>query len=50
MINYILYLLAAAIFVFVLNRYFSGSAYRGFKPNLWGYTAVLTGGNTGIGK
>lgn len=50
MINIILYILAAVIFLFVLNRYCSGAMYNGFKPNLWGYTAVLTGGNTGIGK
>lgn len=49
-VNYILYILAAAIIIYVMNRYFSGSKYNGLKPNLWGSVAVITGGNAGIGR
>lgn len=50
MSDYILYILAAIIFLFVLNRYFSGGRFTAHKPNLWGSIAVVTGGNAGIGK
>lgn len=50
MSDYILYILAGIIFIFVLNRYFSGGRFTAHKPNLWGSIAVITGGNTGIGK
>lgn len=50
MSDYILYILAALIFLFVVNRFFSGGRFTAHKPNLWGTIAVVTGGNTGIGK
>jgi hypothetical protein len=50
MIEYILYALSICIAVFVLNRYFSGTPFSGLRPNLEGYTAVITGGNAGIGR
>jgi len=46
----VLYALSAIIILYVANKYFSGGRYRGPKPNLWGEIAVVTGGNTGIGK
>lgn len=46
----IFYILLAGLIILVLNKYFSGARYRGLKPNLWGKVAVITGGNTGIGK
>lgn len=50
MTDYILYILAFVIFIFVINRYFSGARFTGHRPNLWGTYAVVTGGNCGIGK
>ena len=49
-LNWLLYILAAVIIIYVMNRYFRGGRYSALRPNLWGTTAVLTGGNTGIGK
>ena len=46
----ILHLVSIVLLVYVLNRYFSGARYIGKKPNLSGYYAVVTGGNSGIGK
>lgn len=50
MTDYILYILALVIFLFVINRFFSGARFTGLRPNLWGTTAIVTGGNYGIGK
>lgn len=49
-LNYFIYIISAAIIIYVLNRYFSGAKFTGMKSNLWGSVAVITGGNTGIGK
>ena len=46
----ILYIVGVIILIYVMNRYFSGGQYKGKKPDLKGYNAVITGGNTGIGK
>ena len=46
----IIEIVSAIIVIYVLNRYFSGAQFKGERPNLSGCTAVVTGGNTGIGK
>jgi NAD(P)-dependent dehydrogenase (short-subunit alcohol dehydrogenase family) len=43
-------LVVVAVVLLALNKYFSGSSYNEVKPNLWGSVAVITGGNTGIGR
>lgn len=43
-------ILALLIGLYVLNRYFSGGTFTGHRPDLRGQFAVITGGNSGIGK
>jgi len=46
----ILYLVAGVILLYLLNRYFSGPSFSTKHICLVGRNAVITGGNTGIGK
>ena len=46
----IAYVVGLIVLLYVMDRYFSGAKYNGNKPNLTGYLAVITGGNSGIGK
>lgn len=43
-------IISIIILIYVLNRYFSGAQYKGQRPDLKNCTAIVTGGNTGIGK
>ena len=45
----ILFLTAFAGILYLCDRYFSGSKYKGSIPDLKGKFAVVTGGNSGIG-
>ena len=36
--------------VYGIKRYFRGASYTGPKPNLKGYTAIVTGGGSGVGQ
>ena len=46
----IIEIISVIIVIYVLNRYFSGAQYKGQRPDLKNCTAIVTGGNTGIGK
>lgn len=50
MIVFLFYLLIIACLLYFVDRYFSGAMYQGEKPNLHGKFAVVTGGNSGIGR
>ena len=45
-----LYWIAGIIFLYLVNRYFSGPSFSTKHICLVGRNAVITGGNTGIGK
>lgn len=46
----LLYCVAALVFLYLLNRYLSGPSFNTKNLCLVGRNAVITGGNTGIGK
>ena len=43
-------LLTVFIFCYILKKYFDGGICQIHRPDLKGYLAVVTGGNSGIGK
>lgn len=46
---YLLYLFIAYA-VFKIVKMATTRKYKGFRPNLWGNVAVVTGGSTGVAK